>query len=244
MATMLMEKNRRQTKARQQNRNGQHLVADDVIQQVAQDPHFRVAIFGSARTKKEDQRYKHVYELAKKIGKHDMGVVTGGGPGLMEAANAGHEAGHTKGSGRARSIGLTIELPFEAGSNGFLDVEKHFMRFSNRLDTFMLLSQAVVVTPGGIGTCLELFYSWQLTQVKHICSIPIILYGEMWESLMDWFYEQPMKKGTVSPGDDHNIYVAHTVDDVMKILLHFHDVYEKEGDNYCLNYKKYKIGLQ
>lgn len=226
---------------KQKEYGAKHLVSQEMIEKIAQDPHFRVAIFGSARIKKDDERYQNVFELARRLGEKDMGVVTGGGPGMMEAANAGHNAGHTKGPEHSRSIGLTVDLPFESEGNDHLDIERHFRRFSNRLDTFMLLSQAVVVTPGGVGTCLELFYTWQLTQVRHICSIPIILYGDMWKKLMDWVYDNPMKDGLISPNDDNNVHIAKDIDEVMAILLKYNDVYKREGENFCLNYKKYKL---
>ena len=123
---------------------------------------FRVSIFGSARTKAEDPEYKIAYELAKELGKRDIGVVTGGGPGQMEAGNKGHKDACKN----SNSIGLTVRLPFEEGGNDFMDMQEHFQRFGNRLDHFMALSNAVVITAGGVGTCLEFFYTLQLTQVK------------------------------------------------------------------------------
>lgn len=202
-------------------------------------PDFRVAVFGSARLQPGDDIYTSIYELAKEIGERGFDIVTGGGPGLMEAANAGHRAG-TNGNG-AHSIGLTIELPFEVEGNKHLDIKQHFDRFSQRLDTFMALSQVVVVTPGGIGTCLELFYSWQLTQVKHICHIPIILCGEMWTELLEWIKKYPLQQKLMSSEDMSNILVAEDNQDVMKKILKLHEVFKKEGENFCLNFQKYKI---
>ena len=149
---------------------------------------FRVSIFGSARAKKGDDAYEMVYGLAHKIGEKGIDVVTGGGPGLMEAANEGHQSG--KKNGDVHSLGLVIELPWENKANDYLDIEKKYSRFSERLDNFMVLSNVAVITPGGLGTCLELFYTWQLTQVKHICSMPIILVGDMWRSLIEWVKEK------------------------------------------------------
>ena len=105
----------------------------------------------------------------------------------------------------------------------------------------MILSNIVVVMPGGIGTCLEFFYSWQLTQVKHICSMPIILIGGMWEKLMEWTKENMLKPGHISIGDMANIHIAKDNEDAMKIIEKAHDIYIREGDSYCLNYKKYKL---
>lgn len=120
--------------------------------------HFRVAIFGSARIKKGDPIYELVYTLAKMISKSGMDIVTGGGPGLMNAASEGHHAGQ-KGN-KLHSIGLRINLPKEDKQATHLDVKKEFHRFSNRLDNFMRLSNIVVVASGGVGTLLELFYTW------------------------------------------------------------------------------------
>lgn len=200
---------------------------------------FRVSIFGSARIKKNDERYKLVFDLAKQIGGHGLDIVTGGGPGMMEAANKGHAAGDLSQS--ADSIGLTIELPWEASTNKYLEIEKHFDKFSGRLDHFMALSSAVVITPGGIGTCLELFYTWQLTQVKHICPIPIILVGKMWKQLMKWVNKYPVKAGLISPKDLSNVYFAKNNKQAMKIILRTNEIFRKEGKNYCKNVHKYKL---
>ncbi len=181
---------------------------------------FRVAIFGSARLRKNDKVYRQVFQLAKEIGKHKFDVVTGGGPGLMEAANAGHEEGD-KGK-KADSIGLIIKLPWESRGNKHLEIKKEFARFSKRLDTFMALSKVAVIMPGGIGTCLELFYAWQLVQVQHIKPIPIILVGKMWEELVKWIKKYPLKKGLISKKDLNNIHIAKDNKAAMKIILETH----------------------
>lgn len=200
---------------------------------------FRITIFGSARIKKNDKTYKQVYSLAKKIGKEGFDLVTGGGPGLMEAANSGHEAGDKV--KRAQSIGLTIRLPWESEKNEYLEVHKHFAKFSDRLDHFMALSSVVIITPGGIGTVLELMYTWQLEQVQHICPLPIILVGRMWEPLIKWFKKYPLKHGLISPKDMNNIYVARSNKKAIEIINKTYKVFEKEGKNYCLNVRKYKL---
>ncbi|MBD3270397.1 LOG family protein [Candidatus Peregrinibacteria bacterium] len=189
---------------------------------------FRVAIFGSARTKRDDQVYREVFDLAKKIGENGYDVVTGGGPGLMEAANAGHEYGDT--DKLAESIGLVIELPFENKGNNYLELSKTFKRFSKRLDTFMELSNVMVVTKGGIGTMLELFYMWQHLQVHHIGFRPIILIGDMWERLVDWMKENALKEKLVSPQDFDFIYIAHNNDEALMIIDKFKELYDQEGE--------------
>ncbi len=200
---------------------------------------FRIAIFGSARVGQDDKTYKNVFKLAEKIGEKGYDVITGGGPGLMQAANAGHQQGRK--DDKSQSVGLTIKLPWESKANKYLDIKEHFDRFSERLDTFMVLSNVIVVTPGGIGTCLEFFYTWQLIQVKHVCSIPIVLVGDMWENLMKWIRKDLLKKGFISVGDLANIHSAKNHKTAMRIIEKAHEIYEREGDSYCVNYKKYKL---
>lgn len=201
--------------------------------------HFRVTMFGSARIKEDDKIYKQVYELAKEIAKNDFDLITGGGPGLMKAANSGHQKG--KKSDDVHSIGIMIRLPFEVRPNKYLDIKQQYDRFSDRLDEFMILSDVIVVLPGGIGTCLELFYTWQLTQVKHICSMPIILVGDMWTKLLRWVKEEILDNNRMSPEDMQNMYCVKNKKEAMEIIIKAHEVFEKEGENYCFNYKKYKI---
>jgi hypothetical protein len=209
------------------------------IEKELKKKHFRVAIFGSSRSKKGDKDYKMVYDLAYKIGEMGLDVVTGGGPGSMEAANEGHTEGDKDSA--AHSYGLVIELPWESKANEFLDIEKKFDRFSERLDTFMILSNVAIITPGGLGTCLELFYTWQLTQVKHICSMPIILLGDMWEELIDWVKKEIIKTGRADQKDLKNIFLCKNSDKAIDIIKKAQNIYKKEGDSYCLNYKKYKL---
>lgn len=210
------------------------------IEDLINPNNFRISIFGSARIKKDKKTYKQVYEFAKEIAENGIDIVTGGGPGVMEAANAGHEAGDTK--NKSQSIGFTIELPFEAEENKFLELEQHFTHFSSRLDHFMAISHAVVIMPGGIGTNLELFYTWQLTQVKHINKIPIILVGEMWEKLIDWMKEYQLKEGLISPEDMDNVHIAKSNEEAIKIILDKYEEYKKKGDgSLAKNLEKYKI---
>lgn len=198
---------------------------------------FRVSIFGSARTKPEDPEYKVAYELANELGKRHIGVVTGGGPGQMEAGNKGHHDACSD----SNSIGLTVRLPFEDEGNDFLHLQEHFQRFGNRLDHFMALSNAVVVTAGGIGTCLELFYTLQLTQVKHICPIPIILLDPMWEEILDWLTGSAVKRGFVSAHDLNNVLVAKDVAEALDIIEQAKEAFESGGGEVCMNAQVYKI---
>ncbi|MBT4917370.1 LOG family protein [Candidatus Peregrinibacteria bacterium] len=200
---------------------------------------FRVTIFGSARLRPGDKTYKEVFNLAKDIGENGWDIITGGGPGLMDAGNAGHEVGDK--DNKADSIGLIIKLPWEAEANHHLEISKTFSKFSNRLDHFMALSNAIVVMPGGIGTCLELFYTWQLVQVKHIDPVPIIVVGDMWAQLIKWTKRYPLKKGLMSKGDLDHIYVAKNNKEAMKILQKTHKDYHKGKGPYCGGKKDYNL---
>lgn len=188
--------------------------------------HFRVAIFGSARVKQGDKVYDQVYDLARKIGEAGFDVVTGGGPGLMEAANSGHVAGDRL--GRAESIGLIIHLPFENKGNPYLETRHRYRHFSTRLDTFLALSDVMVVTKGGIGSLLELFYMWQHLQVHHVDYKPLILIGEMWEQLIDWMKKEVLPENLVSPEDFDFVYIAKNNEEAFEMIDRFHDLYEKE----------------
>lgn len=199
---------------------------------------YRVVIFGSARIQKGDGLYTEVHDLAKRLGEKGMDVVTGGGPGLMEAANAGHGDGVKKGG--AESIGLNIKLPHEQGFNKHLDIKEEFERFSGRLDHFMYLANAVVVAPGGVGTLLEFAYTWQLMQVKHICNMPIILLGEMWGGLLEWIKENPLERSFLDQDDYDLLFTAKNSDEAFEIIKEAYDGFKEGSENFCLNYEKYK----
>ena len=176
---------------------------------------YRVSIFGSARIKPDTKEYKGVYTLAKELAENGADIVTGGGPGLMEAANAGAKEGS---SSKSKSFGIRIDLPFEATPNEHLDIKFYHKRFSSRLDEFMRISHAVVVTPGGIGTLLELLYTWQLIQVNHISARPIILVGDMWNGFLDWIKSEPLKAQLLDKSDFDNIVIVKNVHEVTKLL--------------------------
>jgi uncharacterized protein (TIGR00730 family) len=208
------------------------------IKKELRENEFRVSIFGSARIPKEDPIFKQAYKLAYSIADAGMDLVTGGGPGLMEAAATGHRAGDV--SGEAHSIGLNIRLPFEQKPNAGLDSMNTHERFSTRLDEFMMLSNAVVVMPGGVGTCLEFFYTWQLMQVNHICKIPIILIGDMWHNLIKWVIDNPLKHGYMSSGDLDTVICIDTADEAFEIIQTAKAEFDKNGGkDVCLNWRKY-----
>lgn len=200
--------------------------------------HFRVSIFGSARIKRGDPIYKNIKKLAFELGKRDIDVVTGGGPGLMEAANRGHRLGSK--NNESHSIGLNIRLPHEQKPNTSIDVLQGFNIFSNRLDNFMLLSDAVIVAPGGIGTALEFLYTWQLIQTKKICNIPIIFIGSMWDGLIEWFRNYPMKKKYLDKEDLEHIFVCKNNQEILKIIDKVKEKYGKDV-KICRNHEKYSL---
>ncbi len=187
----------------------------DMLLTEMETDHYRVTIFGSARMQPDNVAYKQVYDLAFALASRGIDIVTGGGPGLMEAANKGAQDG----CNHSRSIGLPIDLPFEKGANTHLDVKRQHRRFSGRLDEFMRISHAVVVTAGGLGTCLEFFYTWQLLQVSHIQKRPVLLFGkDMWGGLIKWLEDWPLRMKLMSKEDFSMIKLVDSVDDVIQVL--------------------------
>ncbi len=202
------------------------------------DLHYKVAVFGSARIQEGDRDYQDVFLIAKGLAEAGFDIVTGGGPGLMQAANAGSQSAQSE----THSIGLNITLPREQGPNAFLDIKQEFPRFSSRLDTFMSLSDAVVVAPGGIGTLLELFYAWQLVQVEHICDTPIILYGEIWTNLLLWLETEVLPRGLFNRHDMHMIFHVTDPGQVVDLVKKVHEDQLKET-HACKNFSKYRVEL-
>ena len=145
---------------------------------------YRVTIFGSARAKAGTFAYDEVKRLAVALAQMGCDIVTGGGPGLMQAANEGAAAANAP--ERNRSVGIRVDLPFEQEVNPFVEQAFEHKTFFSRLHHFVLTSDAFVVVPGGIGTVLELMMVWQLLQVKHLDGVPLILVGKMWPGLVDW----------------------------------------------------------
>ncbi|NTV61649.1 MAG: LOG family protein [Chlorobiaceae bacterium] len=202
------------------------------------DLHYRVAIFGSARIEESSEEYRDVFSIAKGLAESGFDIVTGGGPGLMQAANAGTRSADSQ----SRSIGLNIKLPNEQQPNAYLDIKEEFPLFSNRLDTFMALSDAVVVAPGGIGTLLELFYAWQLVQVEHICETPIILFGEIWSNLLLWLETEVMPRHLFNAGDMHMIFHVREPWQVIGLIRKIYDDRLHE-EHACRNFSRYRKTL-
>jgi uncharacterized protein (TIGR00730 family) len=148
----------------------------------SQRDRYQVTIFGSARAKPGTFAYEETKRLAAALAEMGCEIITGGGPGLMQAANEGAAAtGH-----KAQSLGIRVELPFEQGVNPFVGTAFEHRTFFTRLHHFVLASDAFVVAPGGIGTVLETMMIWQLLQVGHLEQTPLILVGKMWPGLVEW----------------------------------------------------------
>ena len=143
-------------------------------------------------------------------------IVTGGGPGLMEAANAGAMEGQV--NSHSRSFGLAIHLPSEEAANPFVNKVFRHRTFFSRLHHFIRLSSAFIVFPGGIGTALELFMVWQLLQVKHVAEHPLILVGTMWDGLIDWIRGTMVERGLVSPQDMETVSVVGSSAEAIPII--------------------------
>jgi uncharacterized protein (TIGR00730 family) len=193
------------------------------------DHFFRVCIFGSARIKPDDHIYRTTFDLAEGLGERGIDVLTGGGPGLMEAANRGVLAGKEKSGSKSKSFGITIELNRFEEPSEHLNIKHHHRRFSSRLDDFMRLSHAVVVVQGGIGTLLELFFSWQLLQVGHLPPRPVILMdSEFWAGLIDWMKDKQLSRGLVSPHDFDWVTLVDEPSEAIEILARTHDEFLKK----------------
>ena len=169
-----------------------------------------VSIFGSARTKPDDPMYESARRIAEKLCGEGYAVITGGGPGVMEAANQGaHECGGV-------SVGLGIELPHEQGMNEFVDLGINFRYFFVRKTMFVKYAQGYVVMPGGFGTMDELFEALTLVQTQKITSFPIVLFGtEYWGGLVDWLRNTMVADGKVGAEDIDMLHITDDVDEAV-----------------------------
>jgi uncharacterized protein (TIGR00730 family) len=191
--------------------------------------HYRVSIFGSSRIKRGDPIYDEVKKLSYELAHLGIDIVTGGGPGLMEAANSGAVEGQI--DSRARSFGLPIHLPTEEQANPFVDQVFKHRTFFSRLHHFVRLSSAFVVMPGGIGTALETFMIWQLLQVKHIKKVPLVLVGTMWPGLLEWMSQTMVAHGLCSPTDIEIARVVPSGDQALPIITESFEQFKKEKAN-------------
>lgn len=182
-----------------------------------------VSIFGSARTKPDNKYYKMAEEIAAKLVRHGYGVITGGGPGIMEAGNKG---AHSEGG---RSVGLNIQLPFEQFNNIYIDPDKliNFDYFFVRKVMFVKYAQGFIGMPGGFGTLDELFEAITLIQTKKIGQFPIILVGkDYWGGLFDWIKDVMLtQESNISPEDLDLVHIVDNATDAVKVIDDFYSKY-------------------
>jgi len=163
---------------------------------------YRVTVFGSARIDPSHWGYAAVRDVAAELTRLGCDIVTGGGPGLMQAANEGAKVADPDGR-LQKSVGIRVELPFEQDVNAFVTEAFEHKTFFTRLHHFVLVSDAFIVTPGGIGTVLETLMVWQLLQVRHLHDTPLILAGRFWDGLLEWAGNEMLRPDAplVSPND-------------------------------------------
>jgi len=177
-----------------------------------------VSIFGSARFPSDHPYYTLTEDLARRLSDAGFAVVSGGGPGIMEAANKGAMAG------KSESIGLNIELPHEQGGNGFQDISLTFRYFFARKVMFVKYASAYVVMPGGFGTLDEFAEILTLVQTGKSRKIPIILMGgSFWDGLITWFEETLVAQGTISPEDMDLFHIVEDPEAVVEAIFDFYD---------------------
>lgn len=175
-----------------------------------------VAIFGSARVRPNDPNYKLAERLARGLAKHGLAVITGGGPGIMEASNKG--AAEAKG----KSVGLNIELPHEQRPNPYANVPLHFHYFFARKVCFAKYSMGFVFLPGGFGTLDEFFELITLVQTQRLPRVPLILIGrEFWRGLLAWMRTHLEKRGYIGPEDLHLATLTDDVNEAIEMILDY-----------------------
>jgi uncharacterized protein (TIGR00730 family) len=183
-----------------------------------------VTIFGSARTKPRDPYYKSTVEMGKKLAKAGVPVITGGGPGIMEAANKGAA------QGKGTSVGLNIELPFEQCGNSYANLPINFHYFFSRKVCLVKYSLGFVYMPGGFGTMDELFEVITLVQTHCLEKFPLILFGKKhWRGMINWARNTLEKEGFISPGDIELMTLTDDVDEAVELLLKYIDE-KKDSD--------------
>ena len=183
-----------------------------------------VSIFGSARTPLADAFYDDAVRTAKLLGEAGFAIITGGGPGVMEAANKGAK------EGGALSIGCNIELPYEQAINQYLDKAMTFRYFFVRKLMFVKYSEAFVTFPGGFGTLDELYGALVLIQTKKISDFPVILYSrKYWGGMVQWLRDVVLAGNNITPEDVDSIHVVDTPEEVRDIVVAYHETAVKKG---------------
>lgn len=173
-----------------------------------------VSVFGSARTKPDDRYYQMAYDFAKKLARHEMAVITGGGPGIMEAANKGAL------DGNGASVGLNIWLPKEQVANAYQTLELEFHYFFIRKVMFVKYAIAFACFPGGFGTMDEFFESLTLIQTQKVRPMKVVLIGsEFWKPLQDWMRSAMLERfRTISPGDEQLFSITDDPDEAVRLI--------------------------
>jgi uncharacterized protein (TIGR00730 family) len=173
-----------------------------------------VTIFGSARIRESDPAYESARELARRFAQQGWAVVTGGGPGVMEAANRGAK------EGGGLSVGFNIELPHEQQSNGYIDLSITFRHFYVRKTMFVKAAEGFIVFPGGFGTADELFEALTLIQTGKVSHFPVVLVGsDYWAELLEWMRVELLADGMISPEDVELLFVTDELDEVLARVL-------------------------
>ena len=187
---------------------------------------YRVTIFGSARAKPGTEAYEETKRVSAALAELGCDIITGGGPGLMQAANEGAELLPEA----ARSVGIRVDLPFEQEVNPFVELAFEHKTFFTRLHHFVLASDAFIVAPGGIGTVLETTLIWQLLQVRHLDHVPLILVGKMWPGFVEWARTQMLSYETpLASAQDFDIpQCVETGDDAIAIIREHHAKWAQE----------------
>ena len=173
-----------------------------------------VSVFGSARLAEDHEYYQACVETCAQLSRAGFTIITGGGPGIMQAGNQGaFEAGGT-------SVGLNIDLPFEQTANPYQDVSLNFHYFFVRKTMFVKYSTALVIFPGGFGTMDELFESLTLVQTKTISNFPVVLFGKRyWSGLVEWIKDSMLGHGCISPDDVELLQLADEPDEVVRLVV-------------------------
>ena len=187
-----------------------------------------VSIFGSARISSDNPIYQQCVTLAQKLSDTGFNIISGGGPGIMEAANKGAKAGVS------RSVGLNIELPHEQFANPYQDISLNFKHFFSRKYMFIRHSIAFIAMPGGFGTLDEVSEVLTLVQTQKMPPAPIILFGEkFWTGLKDWLENSMQPEKLISSGDSDLLQVVDNIDEILQIVCHHYDKISQANDSQC-----------
>jgi hypothetical protein len=204
--------------------NDVSLIASEFLggfQKVLQIDRPAVSIFGSARVDEDTRAYQCAREAGRLFAEAGFAVVTGGGPGVMEAANRGCQ------DGGGLSVGFNIELPHEQGINAYCDIAMTFKHFYARKTMFVKAAEGFVIFPGGFGTLDELFESLTLIQTGKVLDFPVVLFDtDYWDELLDWVREEPLADGLVSPDDVELLHVSDDPAEVVRLIV---EGYEKRS---------------